>query len=288
LKKRVVIVAIVAVVVLLLASCSAIRCVFTAHKTHKMNADEVTPEQAGWPEIAPVDGMKVYAKGEPAHPPVILLHELPGLMPETVSFADALVGKGYRVYMPLFFGRFGHRAGLRAFAVCPGPSFNCLSEKEGRVVTKLRALRDRIASDHRARNQKLGIIGMCLTGGMPLALVDENVAAVVLSQPAIPFPFFECQRRSLGASLDAAARLPVEVLAIRFTSDCMVPEERFAALRARIPADRLDTYEITTTNEHAHSVLTVEGQHPGEVSEQAKAAIEHTFRFLDDHLKPQR
>src|SRR5690349_8683030 len=39
-----------------------------------------------------------------AGPPVLLMHELPGLTTETVQFADWLGTRGFHVVMPLLFG----------------------------------------------------------------------------------------------------------------------------------------------------------------------------------------
>src|SRR5437660_4426982 len=37
-------------------------------------------------------------------PPVLLLHEMPGLSPDTLQFADCIAQHGYTVYVPLLFG----------------------------------------------------------------------------------------------------------------------------------------------------------------------------------------
>ena len=271
--------------VVFLSSCTVLRCVFMKHRSAHPRADHVDAECAGWIEDVPVEGMKVYVKGDPADPPILLLHELPGMMPETVSFADSLVQRHYRVYMPLFFGQPGHGIGpARQMAVCLGPNFNCLSSEESRVVGKLRILRHRIAVTHGGR--KLGIIGMCLTGAMPLALADAEAAAIILSQPSVPFPLMEGMRRSLGvsqASLDKAKVSGVAVLRIRFAQDCLVPPERFKTIAAAIPADRLETNVVDSCNPKQHSVLTVESHDP-----KAQAAIAHAYDFLERNLRRNR
>jgi dienelactone hydrolase len=265
-----------------LSRCTSLRCAIMSHQTEHVHARPVSADSDGWLHDAPVDGLEVYVKGERADPPILLLHELPGLLPETVQFADSLVERHYRVYMPLFFGTFGRDTPLRGLiTACGGRNFNCVSTRESRIVPKLRMLRDRIAASH--RGQKLGIIGMCLTGGMPLALASPDVAAVVMSQPAIPFPLTTAQRRSLGVSeqsLAAAKASGVFVLRIRFDQDCLVPRERFQAIAAAIPADRLETHEVTSTDRREHSVLTVESHNP-----QAMEAVRHVYDFFERHLK---
>lgn len=46
----------------------------------------------------------VYVGGE--GPPILLMHELPGLLHECRQLADKLVNVGFQVYMPLMFGEF--------------------------------------------------------------------------------------------------------------------------------------------------------------------------------------
>jgi dienelactone hydrolase len=248
-----------------------------AHSSKHARPETFDPACGDWKKDDPVNGMQVFVKGDPADPPVLLLHELPGLVPETVCFADRLVRRGYRVYMPLFFGAFGGRPGkLRQLAVCAGSDFNCLSTNESRIVGTLRTLRDRISKQHGGRN--LAVIGMCLTGGIPLALADDKVAALVLSQPAIPFPVSAATRRSLGVSPGSLSRVnpDVYVLRIRFQKDCLVPPERFAAIAAAIAADHLETRVVPSNDPHEHSVLTGESHDP-----EAQKTIEYTYGFLD-------
>jgi hypothetical protein len=40
-------------------------------------------------------------------PPILLLHEMPGLTPDTLELAHCLAGHGYTVYVPLLFGNLG-------------------------------------------------------------------------------------------------------------------------------------------------------------------------------------
>jgi dienelactone hydrolase len=278
--------------VILFASCAQLRCIVGGHSTHDPeNAPDAGTD--GWKTIAPpIDGLTVYEKGELSNPPILLLHEIPGLLPETVRFADQLVDRGYHVYMPLFFGKFGGRWGgvRQILVVCGGHDFNCFSAKESPVVAKLKKLRDRIADDH--KQQPIGIVGMCLTGGMPLSLANDRVAAVVLSQPAVPFPLTDAKRRSIGADLGPiTVSTKTAVLGIRFEKDCLAVEERFNKLRSLIGC-RFELWTVSSNDQHAHSVLTVEGQNscaktPEEKAahEEAKKAVDHAFLFLDKHLK---
>lgn len=50
----------------------------------------------------------VYVVGQPADPPVLVMHELPGLTDETLNFARRLQSAQFRVYLPHLFGRLRH------------------------------------------------------------------------------------------------------------------------------------------------------------------------------------
>lgn len=125
-------------------------------------------------------------KREKAHlPPVLLLNELPGLTMETLEYADTL-SQDFTVYVPLLFGAVKQHSlfrGLLAYA------FNgeWRQRDNGRpIVSWLRDVVREIAAAH--PGQKIGIIGMCLTGAFPLALVDHPaVHGVVIAQPTLPF-----------------------------------------------------------------------------------------------------
>lgn len=79
---------------------------------------------------------------------------------------------------------------------------------------------------------------MCLTGGFALAIAtDERVLAPVFAQPALPLALGPAQRRAIDTSTEdlavVAARCAggLQVLGLRFRSDRLVPEQRFASLR---------------------------------------------------------
>ncbi|HEX8169133.1 MAG TPA: hypothetical protein VF824_01175 [Thermoanaerobaculia bacterium] len=260
------------------SSCTTLRCVFMTHHSKAAGGHHEAAPQDAWEDDQPVDGMKVYVKGNPDDPPILLLHELPGLLPQTVAFADEIVKRHYRVYMPLLFGGFGREAPLaRQLLLCAGPNFNCLSTHESRVAGKLRVLRDRIYARH---HRELGVIGMCLTGAMPLALADDKVAAVVLSQPAIPFPLTAATRRALGVDPKVLPVTHAQVLRIRFEQDCLVPQERFDAIAAVVPKDHLETIVVPTNDPRQHSVLTVEAG-----GAEARKAVDQALDFLGEHVR---
>ena len=142
----------------------------------------------------------VYRAG--AGPAVIVIHEIPGIHPGMVGFAQRLLQAGYTVYLPSLFGRPGQPpatgAVLRSILqVCVSREFAVLADRTSPVVTWLRAL---AATAHReCGGPGVGAIGMCLTGGFALAMaVDPAVLAPVASQPGLPAPLTAAKRAAVG------------------------------------------------------------------------------------------
>ena len=83
----------------------------------------------------------------------------------------------------------------------------------------------------------------------------------MLSQPSLPFAIGKARKRSLGLSdadlAKVAAREELCVMAMRFTGDRMVPDERFAHLK-EVLGDRAIIVDIDNTGEH----LVDEEGHP--------------------------
>jgi dienelactone hydrolase len=62
---------------------------------------------------------KVFQKGGGRG--VVFMHELPGLTPSCIRFAERVAAEGFRVYLPLLFGRPNQRAPLyNLVSVCVG------------------------------------------------------------------------------------------------------------------------------------------------------------------------
>jgi dienelactone hydrolase len=145
----------------------------------------------------------VYRGG--AGPAVIVIHEIPGIHPGMIIFAQRLLEAGYRVYLPSLFGRPGEPFGagplLRSMLrVCVSREFAILADRTSPVATWLRAL---AAAAHReCGGPGVGAIGMCVTGGFALAMaVEPAVLAPVVSQPGLPAPITTAKRAAVG--LDA-------------------------------------------------------------------------------------
>src|SRR5512132_2189277 len=182
---------------------------------------------------------QVYRAGN--GPAVIVIHEIPGIHPGMVSFAQRLLQAGFSVYLPSLFGRPGQPVSTGAvlrsiLRVCVSREFAILADRTSPVVTWLRAL---AATAHRdCGGPGVGAIGMCLTGGFALSMaVEPAVLAPVVSQPGLPAPLTACKRPAVG--LDPADLAAVKerthgglcVLGLRFSADRGCPVERFRTLR---------------------------------------------------------
>jgi dienelactone hydrolase len=233
-------------------------------------------------------------------PAAIVIHEIPGIHPGMLSFAQRLLAVGYTVYLPSLFGRPGQppstRAVMRSIVrVCVSREFAILADRTSPVVTWLRAL---AATAHReCGGPGVGVIGMCLTGGFALAMaVEPAVWAPVVSQPGMPAPLTARKRVAVGldpadlAAVKARTHQGLCVLGLRFSADRGCPAERFATLRREL-GDGFEAIEVDSSPGNpyaiptrAHAVLTVDlVDEPGHPT---RAALDRVLAFLDQRLHP--
>lgn len=207
------------------------------------------------------DGMAqpVYSKG--SGPGVLLMHELPGMVPECVDLADHLVAQGFTVFLPLLFGEPDAPPASTRFAlrVCLSREFHCFARNESSPITRwLRALcLEKIRTA--CPGNGIGAIGMCLTGGFVLSLfIPDVMLAPVMCQPAMPvLAFTRARKAALGVSpadLSEAEASSVPLLGFRFQGDRICPPERFESLRRDFGA-RFEGHELPGSE---HSVLTID------------------------------
>ena len=181
----------------------------------------------------------VYKKGNGNA--VILMHELPGMIPECVDLARRLA-ENFTVYLPLLFGEPNKPLSVPKMLqytaqICISQEFYCLAKHKSSPITNwLKALCRQ--AKHECGGSGVGVIGMCLTGGFVLSLMaDDTVIAPVASQPSLPFGITPAQKAALGvdvAELKIAknrANNGVPVLALRFSEDKTCPPARFETLR---------------------------------------------------------
>lgn len=221
-----------------------------------------------------------YRKG--TGPGVVVIHEIPGLTPKVIAFAEEVVGRGYTVVLPHLFGTPG--AGLSPVSLARSVAQVCVSKE----FVKLRAgetspVADWLRSLARELHAELGgpgvgALGMCFTGGFALAMmVDDAVAAPVVAQPSLPFPVGRRRGADLGlspADRDAVRRRAREgcpVLGLRFQKD---------------PATgtRFDT--LTTELGDDFVKVELEGRGHSTVTEQRdQVAVDAVLDFFDDRLR---
>ena len=143
-------------------------------------------------------------------PPLILLHELPGLVDADLGTAQLIAGKKYTVIAPLMFGQPGGNGDFAHYCstVCGADEFAC---HESYVTSTHVCWLRQLCGAVRARwtdGKGVGVIGMCLTGAFPIALMSEpSVVAPGVCQP------IQCpQYSSAGPSISARLALPQATL----------------------------------------------------------------------------
>jgi dienelactone hydrolase len=170
-------------------------------------------------------------------PAVIVLHELFGLSPAAIQLGDYLADS-FSVYLPSLFGR-PARGGLAnaARAICVRREFSFfVTGKTSPIAAWVRGLAGFAAE--RASGRPVGLIGMCLTGGVVFAAIaDSQVGVGVASQPSLPFPWLGPftpvrTRQDMGTSpgdLGEAVSSRTPLMMLRYRQDWMCPAERAAA-----------------------------------------------------------
>lgn len=185
----------------------------------------------------------LYVRGD--GPAVIVIHEIPGITPKVVRFADWVCEAGFRVYMPLLVGEVGraptHSYVLTSIAkVCISREFAVLAANRSSPVTQwLRALARHASAE--TAGGPVGAVGMCFSGNFALAMMmDDCLKAPVLSQPSLPFPLGKARSAALHVSPEELRCVKDRcaaggsVLGLRFKSDPAVPDARFETLRREL------------------------------------------------------
>jgi dienelactone hydrolase len=212
----------------------------------------------------------VYRKG--TGPAVVVVHEIPGITPAVMRFADEVVAAGFTVVMPLLVGDVGRAPDGKYIAssmskVCVSKEFTTMAmRKTSPIISWLRALAKQL---HREIGGKgVGAVGMCFSGGFALGMMlDDVMIAPVLSQPSLPFAFGKSRAADLNLSPDdqlAVQRRAVEgcqVLGLRYTGDRLVGD-RFESLR-KLLGEQFIAVEFASTAKSDHSVLTEQRQEEG-------------------------
>jgi len=208
-----------------------------------------------------------YRKG--SGPGVVVIHEIPGLTPDVIGFAEEVVAAGFTVVLPHLFGT--PEAPMSAGAVgkvlpklCVSREFTTMATGQtSPIATWLRSLARSLHAD--VGGPGVGALGMCFTGGFALAMmVDDAVAAPVLAQPSLPFAVGRRRAADLNLSpadlADVRARAAggCQVLGLRYRDDAAVGT-RFDTLTEEIG----DAFIRVEFPGKGHSTLTEHRQQEG-------------------------
>ena len=232
-----------------------------------------TPRLDGWVSgsfTAASITHEMYRRG--TGPAVIIVHEIPGITPAVVSFAERVVERGFTVVMPLLVGTVGKAPSASYIAsslakVCVSREFTTMAlRKKSPIVDWLRALARSLHAE--LGGPGVGAVGMCFSGGFALGMmVDDVMVAPVLSQPSLPFAVGRARAADLNldpsdeATIRRRAESGCSVLGLRYTGDGLVGT-RFEALRALL-GDAFVAVEFPSTTKRDHSVLTEQIQDEG-------------------------
>jgi len=221
-----------------------------------------------------------YTKG--SGPGVIVIHELPGITPDVVTFGEEVVAAGYTVVMPVLFGTPGTAPSGTAMVssviqVCSSSEFTKLATGKTAPITDwLRSLARKVHAD--LGGPGVGAIGMCFTGGYALAMmVDESVAAPVVAQPAAPFAVGKKRGASIGLSpadqeaMVARANAGCPVLGLRYRDD-KATGTRFQTLETLLG----DNFVGVEFDGKGHATLTEHRQ---------QEAVDRVLAFLGERLR---
>jgi dienelactone hydrolase len=220
-----------------------------------------------------------YRKG--TGPGVVLIHELPGMTPEVIAFADEVVGAGHTVVMPHLFGEPGAPVSVGRFLkvlpqVCVSREFTKLALNETTPVAGwLRSLARELHAE--LGGPGVGALGMCFTGGFALAMmVDDAVTAPVVCQPSAPFAIGKRRGADLNlspADLEVVKRRAAAgcaVLGLRYRNDAATGT-RFDTLHRELG----DNFIAVEFEGKGHSVLTEHRQ---------QEAVDRVLAFFSERL----
>jgi len=189
-------------------------------------------------------------------PAVVLLHELPGMVPECVDLGHRISAEGYCVYMPLLFGEPMKNYGVKPLLwPCVWKEFSVLSTHGKSPASDwLRALSRRAFAERGGKG--VAAIGMCFTGRFALSLMmDKELIVPVICQPgggwkdsALGIPTKEWDN---AVARSKAENIPV--LGMRFEGDALCKAARFDTLREGLG----ERFREVVVPGKKHSVLTL-------------------------------
>jgi dienelactone hydrolase len=228
-------------------------------------------------------------------PAVLVLHELAGLSPNAADLGRRIADAGFTAHLPLFFGRpyqgSATRGAMQLF--CIRREFTLLAlGQTSPVANWLRALCQFVHRE--ADGPGVGVIGMCFTGGLALAmLIEPTVRAAISSQPSLPLAISRSARANLGLSPEDLRRAKdsnTPLLALRFKHDLICPRARLDAIKAAFPS--ATAHNVPERGGYrdvkppipllAHSILT--GNFVDKEGHPTRTAMNEVIQFLTTHL----
>ncbi|MCP4005768.1 MAG: dienelactone hydrolase [bacterium] len=224
----------------------------------------------------------VYTRG--SGPVVVIVQELPGIGPETLSLADRFIESGFRVALPHLFGPLGKVSlvgnMLRVF--CIRREFHLFQNNAtSPIVDWLKALCRKLRTDYTVSG--VGVIGMCLTGNFAISLMaDDSVLASVASQPSLPLMNKHALHMSEAEVDQVRTRLDEHgpMLAYRFEGDVLCKADKFDAIDSAFNDD-IERVRLTTLPGKGHSVFTLDFADAGEPT---RVALEEVLAYFRDKL----
>ena len=234
----------------------------------------------------------VYRRGK--GPAVVIIHEIPGLHPLVIRFADRVAAAGMTVFLPSLFGTPGkpvtmaYALGQMFKNICIAREFNVwANDKSSPIVDWLRALARTAHAECGGRG--VGAVGMCFTGGFALAMMTEPaMVAPVLSQPSLPLGKANAGGLDASPAEVACARKRFEgedlsMIGLRFKGDPVVPGSRFAFYKEtfgdRFEGIELEDKDAAPGGNGPHSVLTINlKDSPGEPTKLAEERVIQFFK----------
>jgi carboxymethylenebutenolidase len=199
-------------------------------------------------------------------PPVVFMHEIFGPLEYVQKYAARLADEGFLVLAPeLFRGAAGCVAYVMG-EIARGIAFN----KATKGVRIVRGCMDVVKKHPKAAGSRVGVFGMCLTGGyvLHLAVGDDAV-------PALFHHSFG--NRGAGANRDVLDRIRGPLLGVFAEKDpVLCPSRRSGGLRAAL-GDRIEYHVIPDTT---HGILFGEAKNPQGAAE----AWSYLVRFFKQQM----
>lgn len=202
--------------------------------------------------------------------PIILLHAINGISPSLLEFALEMETWGYRVYLPSLYGdpiagdsAFGYDMALEALAFLKlDQRWNLHDETDAGPILAETLAWTRWVKEKEA-GKPLTVIGNCLTGNFPLAVLAEpGVELAVLAQPALPvknypeillrLPQSKKKRVALGIPDETMNQLAAamrgnpnkRIVGFHYAHDPLAPVAKFDALHGFLSDHQLaDRFE---------------------------------------------